>query len=131
MNATAQIKILIAEDASDQRAVLVALLQKAGYTTFEASEAYQARQIGQREVPDLILTDFKMPAGGGESLLQGLKKFAKTKSIPVIVITAAPDEARAHSEGCLGVVAKPVDGAKLLYLVREVLARMKHAAPVS
>ena len=93
MNATAQIKILIAEDANDQRAVLVALLQKAGYTTFEASEAYQARQIGQREVPDLILTDFKMPAGGGESLLQGLKKFAKTKSIPVIVITAAPDEA--------------------------------------
>ena len=43
----------------------------------------------QREDPDLILLDLKLPAGGGLAVLENLRKSIHTKNIPVVVVTGS------------------------------------------
>lgn len=115
-------RILFAEDSLAHRNVLVDTFEKAGYTVLVATEGYQARQIAQREELDLIVTDVMMPVGGGEGLLQSLKRFTRTASIPVIVLTAKKNfEKQGKALGAFAVLEKPVTKAALMAAVEAAL----------
>jgi response regulator RpfG family c-di-GMP phosphodiesterase len=69
------------------------------------------------EVPDLIITDLKMPEGGGEELLGSVKACELTQHIPVIVLTGLRDPQlpfRLRNMGARGYLQKPVHYKTLL-----------------
>jgi CheY-like chemotaxis protein len=117
-------RILVVDDDRDVVQFLTGLLRKAGYIPIMAMDAMQAMMQAQREVPDLILTDMLMPAGGGLTFLQRVMGSGKTSHIPVLVLTGSdePDlEARALAGGAVQVLRKPCDNAVLLAAIRAAL----------
>jgi threonine synthase len=96
-------RIVIVDDHADARRLIRRIIQshtsalgaasaRAGgeetYQFFEAEDGYEAIQIIQRELPDLIILDLMMPEMDGFAVLDALKAEPQTASIPVIVVTA-------------------------------------------
>jgi DNA-binding response OmpR family regulator len=84
----AQPKVLIVDDDADSRAVLHDALGGQPYTLLEARDGEEALDIADRELPDLILLDVLLPGQDGDLVLRKLRNTQKTKSIPVILVTA-------------------------------------------
>ncbi|NPA06891.1 MAG: pyridoxal-phosphate dependent enzyme [Chloroflexi bacterium] len=88
-------RVLIVEDHEPARVLLRRILQSLGdYTILEAKDGYEALEIAQREVPDLIILDLMMPGLDGFAVLDSLKAHPNTAHIPVIVVTAKSLNAR-------------------------------------
>ena len=67
--------------------------------------------------PSLILLDLKMPKMDGFEVLQEIKRDARTRSIPVIVLTSSnrsSDIDRAYELGCNSYIVKPVNFEKFI-----------------
>jgi two-component system, OmpR family, response regulator RpaA len=70
--------------------------------------------------PDLIITDVRMPQGGGDYLVQCLRRNSDTRSIPVIVLTGRRDpelQRRMHQLGAQEFITKPVPFQDLLQVI--------------
>lgn len=103
-------KILIVDDDMIIRSLLRHTLGSEAYLLFEAENGQQALEIVQRELPDLILLDVMMPVMDGFETLRRLKSDARTRPIPVIIITALTDEkdvATSLEEGAIDHISKP------------------------
>ena len=75
-----------------------------------AEGAYAGRHI--EHTPKLILLDLKMPKINGKEVLQKIKSDARTKKIPVVILTSSREDAdikECYSLGVNGYVVKPVE----------------------
>ena len=116
--------ILVIDDDKDVLQFVARLLGKAGYAVLTALDPLQGLMQTRREVPDLVLTDILMPAGGGFTLLERLTQNTRTMAVPIIVLTGSTDpdlEARAKAAGATRLLRKPCDNAELLLAVRSTL----------
>ncbi|MFH1247845.1 MAG: response regulator [Candidatus Omnitrophota bacterium] len=119
-----QKKILIADDDVSLVNVLTSRLQQHNYKVLCAFDAAQVMTIAMSDSPDLIILDIKMPAGTGKGALEYLKGSGKTFPIPVIVMTAYPDEnlrKLAIEKGAVDFFEKPFPIEKLLESMARVL----------
>lgn len=110
-------RVLIVDDDPEVVHVLSSLLAKAGYLVSAARDAMEAVARAVRESPDVIILDIVMPAGGGLTALERLKRLSKTQMIPVIVASGSLDEAmerRARELGVEEFFGKPWDPGALL-----------------
>lgn len=117
-------KVLIIDDDRPLAQLYASHLRTAGYLSLIAEDAMQGFMYAQRELPDLILLDVNMPAGGGMLVFERLEKSAKTAGIPVVVITASTDprvEADSTAHRARAVLHKPIDKDALLRQVAGVL----------
>lgn len=85
-------KILIVDDVHEIVSLLTHRLKAKEYETFAAHDGYQCIKIAIEVKPDLILLDLEMPAGGGVTAFEKLKSSVYTSTIPIIFITAYPEE---------------------------------------
>lgn len=115
--------ILIVEDATDVRGLLVTLLQMAGYTITACETAEAGLEALREEVFDFVLTDYALPNRSGGWLLQQARAEGLLDATPAVVLTAHPDPA--DVEG-FDVVRKPFD---LDDLVGHVRRRLDDAPP--
>jgi putative two-component system response regulator len=103
--------ILVIDDAPDNRSLMQALL-KDKYTVKEASSGEKGLRIASSEHPlDLILLDTMMPDMDGYEVCRRLKADLVTRDIPVIFLTAKPDEedeAIGFDLGAVDYITKPV-----------------------
>ena len=83
-------KILIVDDEPQIVRLLSQRLKANGYEPFAANDSYQCIKMTREVKPDLILLDFKMPAGGGIHAFNTLRSSVYTASIPIIFITSHP-----------------------------------------
>lgn len=81
-------QVLIVDDNSTQRYVLTRLAEQAGYEFEEAQTAEEALEQLEREIPDVLISDVKLPQMDGFDLCRKLKANANTKKIPVILVTS-------------------------------------------
>ena len=81
--------ILIVDDEPDIREVLAISLQDMGYLTVEAENAAQAFSVFQKENPQIVVTDIKMPGGDGIELLRKIKH--ENPETEVVMITGHGD----------------------------------------
>jgi len=85
------LKILIADDDIPNRLVLQAILENQGYSTLQADDGLQAVEIFDRECPDMVLMDIKMPNMDGYEATRRIKAMSGESFVPVIFLTATSD----------------------------------------
>lgn len=111
------VEILLVEDnANDAELTLRALKQRnlANQVRLcrDGAEAVDFFADGAGPVPKVVLLDLKLPKLDGLEVLRRLKSDARTKSIPVVVLTSSreePDIERAYELGANSYIVKPVD----------------------
>jgi two-component system, cell cycle response regulator DivK len=104
-------KILIVEDNAANMTLAIFLLESAGHTVINATDAEAGLMLARAEQPDLILMDIQLPGMDGLEATTLLKQDDATRAIPVIALTALAmkgDEARIRAAGCNGYIAKPL-----------------------
>lgn len=117
-------KILIADDDKDFVQVLGQRLRAEGLSTIVAYEGVRAIEAVNREHPDLVLLDIRMPAGTGQSVLKTLRAKSSTAEIPVIIMTGQPDiglEQDVRAAGAQGFFAKPFEFDDLIKNIWELM----------
>jgi len=117
--------ILIVDDNATNLKLARVLLRSEGYEVRTAADAEGALAILADFRPELILMDIQLPGMDGIELTRLLKADRKTRSIPILALTACAmkgDRERMLAAGCDGYVAKPLDvnelGRRIQALVR-------------
>jgi len=116
--------ILIVDDQPDTVEILSRLLGQQGFKTLRAGSGEQCLAIARSEPVDTILLDVAMPGMDGLTVCEELAKEERTKSIPVILLTALDDHATRAAAMKLGVsefLTKPVVKSELFARVRSQL----------
>lgn len=114
--------IMIVDDTPDNIRFLSTLLQEQGYNVRKAISGKMALTAIRTILPDLILLDINMPMMNGYEVCQELKNDDKTKTVPIIFISAlddVTDKVKAFRLGCADYITKP-------FQMEEVLARIQH-----
>ena len=114
--------ILVVEDNFWSRKLMEVHLEMHGYTSLLAIEGAAALMIAQEQEVDLILMDIQLPDIPGTEAIRRLKLDAKTKTIPIIAVTAfaLPTEKNLIlTSGCEAYIAKPFKGEALMKLVEQ------------
>ena len=117
-------KILVVDDEINVIKVIASRLKANNYDVVTASDGTYAVKRALEEKPDLIILDIKMPAGGGISVFENLKRLDSTMMTPIIFITAYPTEEikqKVLEMGAEDFVAKPFDPEELLTKVKKAL----------
>ena len=128
--AGAKARILIVEDDSDVREVLLDLLHHEGYRAMAAGDGAAAlRTLETEPRPDLILLDLTMPVLDGAGFRERQLRRPPIASIPVVVVSADPNGAEhAARLQAAGFLKKPVNIDALLGMVERLTGRMRPAA---
>ncbi len=116
-------KILIVDDLAPNIALLEQMLRLAGYdnitSTMDSSAVCELHLVNHY---DLILLDLLMPGMDGFQVMENLKEIEKGSYLPVLVVTAQPDQKlRALKAGAKDFVSKPFDLAEVLIRVHNML----------
>jgi CheY-like chemotaxis protein len=108
--------ILVVEDRKELREVLVACLTDEGAVISEAEDGDEAfRRIFRPPVPDVVVSDVRMPKRSGLELVRGVR--GNNCAIPFVLITGfgtTVDEAEVRALGQTSVLAKPFDFEDLM-----------------
>jgi len=116
--------ILIADDSRFHQILLTRAMEENGFELIFAEDGLHATMLAQRAQPDAIVLDLNMPGGSGVEVLKRLKRSAKTKSIPVVIVTANGDPATkemAISIGASEFLQKPVNLDELVLKISDLL----------
>ena len=119
-------KILLAEDEADQRAIVTACLQGAGYEPLAVASGDLVIATAREEKPAVILLDIAMPGLDGYTVCKRLKADPDLAGIPVIFMTAGAnldDRLTGLALGADEFLAKPVDMRELVLRIQLLLKR--------
>ncbi len=119
-------RILVVDDDDAVRAGLNGLLFTQGYEVANASNGIQALAAIRREQCDLALLDMNMPLLNGWGTIGELRRLDRW--LPVIVITARPDQQTLAREAGVELMEKPLDLPLLLGRIRDLLSTVPAAA---
>ncbi|MEZ4438418.1 MAG: sigma-54 dependent transcriptional regulator [Polyangiaceae bacterium] len=119
-------RILVVDDEPAARTGLKRLLEQEGYRVETAEGGRQALEVADELVPDVVVTDLKMPEMSGHVLLERLHEIYP--ELPVIVVTAFGDissAVEAMRAGAENFLAKPVDFDALTLTIERALERRR------
>jgi two-component system phosphate regulon response regulator PhoB len=119
-------KILIVEDEPAIQELLVFNVTQAGFVALRASDAEEAWQQIRDHAPDLILLDWMLPSTSGVVLAKQLRSEARTKDVPIIMLTARGDErdkVLGLESGADDYITKPFSPRELMARIRAVMRR--------
>jgi two-component system, OmpR family, phosphate regulon response regulator PhoB len=115
--------VLVVDDEPIVREVVVRYLEREGYRTLEAGDGDRARELLERDPPNLVVLDVMLPGTDGLSLCRWIRARSE---LPVILLTARGEEADRIVGLELGAddyVTKPFSPRELAARVRTVLRR--------
>jgi DNA-binding NarL/FixJ family response regulator len=119
-------RLLLVDDEPGLREAVQAYLEDSGYTVRAASNAREAWELLQQQLPDLVISDIMMPQVDGYQFLKQMREDERFKATPVIFLTARgmkADRISGYQAGCDAYIPKPFDPDELIAIVENVLAR--------
>jgi len=119
-------RILVIEDFHPLRQDIAEILSLEGFETLQAVNGAVGIRMAEREIPDLILCDIRMPELDGFGVLQLLRANPKIASIPFIFLTAHTDkdsQRAGMAHGADDYLTKPFTADELIAAVNSRLQR--------
>ncbi|MGL4410249.1 phosphate regulon transcriptional regulator PhoB [Zoogloea sp.] len=113
--------ILLVEDEPAIQELIAANLMRAGHHVVRASDAETAQRIVRDALPDLVLLDWMLPGMSGVEFARRLRAEERTRSIPLIMLTARGEE----QDKVLGLESGADDYITKPFSPRELMARIK------
>jgi len=142
VNAPAAAKeVLVVDDELEMRLFIANLLRTNGFEAIGSEDAGQAFRLARRRHPALIIMDAMMSHGDGVALYGRIKQDAKTRGIPVLMLSTL--DRRTFFLACKrrlkvtdaplpepdAYVRKPPEGEELLGLVYRLIHRRRNRGP--
>jgi two-component system phosphate regulon response regulator PhoB len=118
--------VLVVEDEGAIAELISINLRHAGYEVTVASTAAQAQAEVDRVLPDLVLLDWMLPGQSGVQLARQWRAQARTRELPLIMLTARSEESDkivGLDAGADDYLTKPFSTKELLARIRSVLRR--------
>jgi CheY-like chemotaxis protein len=116
--------LIIDDEESIQTVVQCGLELSSSWIVITASSGAEGILLAQENQPDLILLDAMMPDMDGLATFRELQQNPKTRSIPVIFLTAkaqASEKRLFHDTGANGIITKPFNALELADQITKVL----------
>jgi two-component system phosphate regulon response regulator PhoB len=120
-------RILVIEDERDIADLISFNLQRAGYEVQKAHDGITGADLAIHETPDLVILDLMLPGKDGYAVFKDLKRDARSRNIPVIMLTAraqTEDRIQGLEAGADDYLTKPFSPKELLLRVQAVLKRI-------
>jgi two-component system response regulator PilR (NtrC family) len=114
--------VLVVEDEADLLATYERLLRRWGYRVTAAASVAAGLIALERDRPDLVISDLRLPDGDGFQLVRAAREAPRPP--PIIIVTGVPSEDRrraAMTAGAAAFLAKPFRTSTLLALVQSAL----------
>ncbi len=122
-------KILLVDDEPGVRESVQAYLEyNEGLTVSVASNAIEAWEHLQKEIPELVISDIMMPKVDGYQFLQKLREDPRFRAIPVVFLTArgmTGDRIQGYNAGVDAYLSKPFDPEELEAIVKNIIERRR------
>ena len=119
-------RVLIVEDEPAIAELIQINLRHGGFTPVVAYDSIAAQREIDAALPDVILLDWMLPGQSGLSLARHWRKQDRTRSIPILMLTARgdePDKVAGLDAGADDYITKPFSTQELLARIRAVLRR--------
>jgi signal transduction histidine kinase len=120
--------ILIVEDEPDVAEMIRYNLEKETYRSVVAHSGAEALQVAESHKPDLVLLDIMLPDVTGWEVCRIMRESEKTRSIPILMLTAMTSEEARIKGLTLGAddfVTKPFSVKELLLRIRKTIDRQR------
>ncbi|KXF80437.1 response regulator [Enterovibrio coralii] len=123
-------KILVVDDMTSMRHVMLNLLRSIGYLDLEeATNGWQAFQMLKKNPYDLLITDLNMPKMDGKELLKEIRRDKRIGHLPVLIVSCEQDKNQIQElidYRVNGFVVKPFNGATLQKQLQRIEKQNQH-----
>jgi two-component system phosphate regulon response regulator PhoB len=119
-------RILVVEDEPAIAELIAVNLRHGGFVPVLAEDGVAAQRAVDETLPDAILLDWMLPGQSGLQLARQWRKDARTKTIPILMLTARTDEVdrvAGLDAGADDYISKPFSTQEMLARIRAVLRR--------
>jgi putative two-component system response regulator len=117
-------RLLVVDDDEQIRRLLTQLLRPLGYTVETVSSAEEALDKIRENPPDLVLLDVQLPGRSGHDVLEAIRDDARTRLLPVVMLTGAAtsdEKLKAIRAGVTDFMPKPFSAEELQVRVRSLI----------
>ena len=117
-------RVLVVDDRSENRSVVVSLLEMLGFEMSEAKNGKEALEKMMVSMPDVVITDLMMPVMNGYELLKYIRSSEKLKDVVAIASSASVFESNqqeAMETGADVFLPKPIQTDRLLQILQQCL----------
>jgi len=114
-------KVMVVDDAQADLLMMESILKTAGHHVLAYNDGDRLEENLVSEVPDVLLLDVVMPKRNGYELLRRVKKDARTRHTPVVLVTCKSGESDriwGKRQGADDYITKPFTSAELLGVVQ-------------
>jgi two-component system, OmpR family, phosphate regulon response regulator PhoB len=127
-------KILVVDDEEDIVNLITLHLEREGHEVITAGTGPLALASALEQLPDLIVLDLMLPGINGKDVCKALRADSRTRSIPIVMLTAksqAHDRISGLEQGADDYLTKPFSPRELLLRIQAVLRRVTKVTTVS
>ncbi|GAB0116131.1 response regulator [Acidisoma sp. 7E03] len=124
--------LLVVEDSETQAVMIRRMLEAEGFHVERAASAEAALDRLHARLPDLIIADFHLPGMSGGELSRQLRLNARTRSIPLLMLTEAAEAATEREgleSGADAYISKSVDPDFMILRIRALLRQRPSSQP--
>jgi two-component system, OmpR family, phosphate regulon response regulator PhoB len=123
-------RVLIIEDERDIADLIGFNLERAGYEVSKAHDGIEGASMALHLCPDLVILDLMLPGKDGFKVFKEIRRDARTRDVPVIMLTAraqTEDRIKGLEAGADDYLTKPFSPKELMLRVQAVLKRSETA----
>ena len=117
-------RVLVVDDRRENRMVFLSLLEPLGFEVALAEDGAEGVEQARLHLPDIIFMDLVMPVMMGFEAVSAIRRIPDLATVPIVAVTASMlqlDRAQVRNAGFETCVAKPIDIAQLLALLKQYL----------
>lgn len=114
-------KVMVVDDAYSELKLMESILKSAGHEVISLVDGEALEDKMSSERPDVLLLDIVMPKRNGYEILRALRKDARTKTTPVVLVSSKNQESDrvwGKRQGADEYLGKPFTSDQLLTMVK-------------